>query len=152
MAASRKPEPVSTAETIESLRRRNAELAAANAALTEAVAARDAFLIVAGHELRNPMTPIVGRVQLLRRLMRKPDFQREKIEQGLAQIDWLIDRYMKRATTLLDVARITTGRYQLDLAATDLCRLVREVVEGLSPLADHASIQLDVGLPDRQQV
>ena len=42
----------------DSLQRRIAELA-------EAVAARDAFISTAAHELRNPMTPILGQVDLL---------------------------------------------------------------------------------------
>ena len=37
------------------------------AALTEAVAARDSFIAVAAHELRNPMTPIIGQLELLLR-------------------------------------------------------------------------------------
>lgn len=48
--------------------------------LREAVAVRDAFLAVAAHELRNPMTPIVGRVERLRRLLKKPDFRPETLE------------------------------------------------------------------------
>ena len=35
------------------------------AELTEAVAARDTFIAVAAHGLRNPMTPILGQVELL---------------------------------------------------------------------------------------
>ncbi len=41
------------AAALEELRRQNAEL-------IEAVAVRDTFIAVAAHELRNPMTPIVG--------------------------------------------------------------------------------------------
>ena len=59
---------------------RNAELVEQNAQLSEAVAARDAFLAVAAHELRNPMTPIVGRVQRLRRMLQSADFQSETLE------------------------------------------------------------------------
>ena len=33
--------------------------------LRAAIAARDEFIAIAAHELRNPMTPIVGQVQLL---------------------------------------------------------------------------------------
>jgi two-component system, OmpR family, sensor kinase len=60
------------------------------AMLREAVAARDAFLAVAAHELRNPMTPIIGRVQQLRRLIRKPDFPPETLDKRLEHIEWLI--------------------------------------------------------------
>lgn len=55
--------------TIEELSKRIAELVEENAQLADAVAARDAFLAIASHELRNPMTPIVGRVSVLRRMI-----------------------------------------------------------------------------------
>ncbi len=35
------------------------------AELADAVAARDNFIAVAAHELRNPMTPILGQLELL---------------------------------------------------------------------------------------
>jgi hypothetical protein len=43
-------------ETIQELRRRLRELTEENARLAEQVAARDGFLALAAHELRNPMT------------------------------------------------------------------------------------------------
>ena len=135
-------------DTLDALRRHNAELIEANARLTEAVAARDAFLAVAAHELRNPMTPIIGRVQLLRRMIGKPDFQLEKVEQRLDQIEGLITQYVKRATTLLDVSRMTTGKLQLSLVPVNASALVREVTESFQPIAEHAGAVLELDLPD----
>ena len=43
------------------------ELQQRNAELTAAVAARDTFIAVAAHELRNPMTPMIGQIDLLLR-------------------------------------------------------------------------------------
>jgi signal transduction histidine kinase len=58
-------------ETIQELRRRVRELTEQNAFLAEQVAARDGFLALAAHELRNPMTPIVSRIALLRQAAEK---------------------------------------------------------------------------------
>ena len=53
------PDVVALSEMeLDDLRRRNTELA-------EAVAARDTFIAVAAHELRNPMTPMIALVELL---------------------------------------------------------------------------------------
>src|SRR5713101_4419468 len=91
------------------LRRRNAEL-------TEAVTARDHFLSVAAHELRNPMTPMLGHVQLLLKVARSADDEKlAQITRGLDRLDRLMRRYVKRATTLLDVSRITAGKFELAL-------------------------------------
>jgi len=112
------------------------------AALREAVSARDAFLAVAAHELRNPMTPIVGRVQQLRRLLRKPDFRPETLDKRLEQIEWLIAQYVKRASILLDVSRVTSGKFQLDPAPTNVSNLIREVVGNFELVAEFAGSSL----------
>jgi len=128
----------------------NKKLRDENAALQEAVAARDAFLVVAAHELRNPMTPIQGRIELLRRMLQRGDgttVQVEKLVHGLEQVEWLIQRYVKRATTLLDVSRATSGKLHLDTVAVDLGALVREVAESFGPIADHAGSALEVQVP-----
>jgi signal transduction histidine kinase len=134
-------------QTIDELRRRNAELVQANERLAEEVAARDSILAIAAHELRNPMTPLLGRVQLLRRMAGKAGFHRKSAEQGLAQIEWLIVRYVKRATTLLDVSRITSGRLKLDRRPINICDLAREVGESFRPIAAHAGSDLELELP-----
>jgi two-component system OmpR family sensor kinase len=133
---------------IEALRQRVAALTEQNIHLTEAVAARDALLAVAGHELRNPMTPILGRVEILKRLVGKPDFQPQQVQKNLEQIEWLIRQYMKRATTLLDVSRITSGKLALSRMPVDVRRVVHQVVENFRPIAEHAGCDLMTELPD----
>lgn len=116
--------------------------------MREAVAARDALLAVAGHELRNPMTPLLGRVQLLRRMMANNSaFPQEKAEHDLAQIEGLIGQYVKRATMLLDVSRLTSGKLQFDRGPVDLCGIAREVADGFRLVAAHAGCELTMELP-----
>ena len=141
-------EPLEAGLAAEALRRQVAELTRENAGLSETVAARDAFLAIAGHELRNPMTPILGRVDLLKRLVSRPDFEPERVRQGLEQVEWLIRQYMKRATTLLDVSRITSGKLALSRAPVELCGVARQVVENFRPIAEHAGCTLASDLPD----
>jgi two-component system, OmpR family, sensor kinase len=116
-------------QTDQNIREHNARLIAEVARLTQAVEARDAFLIVAAHELRNPMTPIIGRIQILARAARRPDFQVKRLVQGLDEIEWLITRYLKRANVLLDVSRITSGKLALERLPVDVCEVAREVIE-----------------------
>jgi two-component system, OmpR family, sensor kinase len=131
----------------QNIREHNARLIAEVARLTEAVEARDAFLAVAAHELRNPMTPIIGRIQILARAVRKPDFQRERLVQSLEEIEWLITRYLKRANVLLDVSRITSGKLALERLPVDVCEVAREVVENFLPLRQRAGSDLTLDLP-----
>lgn len=127
--------------SIDELRRQVAEL-------TEAVKARDAFIAIAAHELRNPMTPIRAQLDLLLRLLRSGRSSPERIEAGLDRVNWLVEQYIKRATTLLDISRVTSGKLTLEPTSVHLATLVRETVNGLSPLALHAGSVISVDVSD----
>lgn len=122
-----------------------ASLEARIAALEEAVAARDAFLAVAAHELRNPMTPILGQVQRLRR--RSGDLSPAAIDNSLGLIEALVEGYVRRATTLLDVSRLTQGQFRLDPAPLDIAPVVTAAAAALKPAAHHAGSTLAVHGP-----
>jgi two-component system OmpR family sensor kinase len=130
------------------LAQRNIELIGENALLREAVLVRDDFIAVAGHELRNPMTPIMGRVQLLRRMIQKPDFRPEQIEKGLEQLESLVVHFVGRAATLLNVSRMTTGKLHLEPSRQDVGAIVRQVAENYGPIAEYAGSLLSVHIAD----
>ena len=94
------------------LRVRVAELVADNARLTEEVSARDGFLAVAAHELKNALTPVIAHVERLRH--RLSIWQPEKIDASLTQIEHATGMFARRATTLLDVSRMTSGKLELE--------------------------------------
>src|SRR3954454_1509606 len=123
------------------------ELQQRNAELREAVAARDAFIAVAAHELRNPMTPMIGQIDLLLRGLRAGRYNREQIEQRLERVRLVINQYLKRSATLLDVSRITTGKLILAPTSFDLADLVRETVETFAAAARHMGAQIDINVP-----
>ena len=126
--------------------------AALEAALIEAKAqlrARDEFLAIAAHELRNPMTPIAAWVELLiaRARGQSSDIPLE-ILNGLERLEYLVGAYIRRATTLLDVSRISTGNLQLAPSETDLSSLVRETVSAMIPAAETAGCAIDLTVQD----
>ena len=128
---------VSSEATPEELQRRIADLA-------EAVAARDTFIAVAAHELRNPMTPMIGQVDLLLSAVRAGKASPEQVEQRLIRIRQAMDHFIKRAAVLLDVSRITSGKLTLDPTPFDLVDLVREVVETFAEAAHYAGCSLGI--------
>jgi signal transduction histidine kinase len=133
-------------ETIRELRQRVCELTEENARLAEQVAARDNFLAFAAHELRNPMTPIVGRISMLRRAVAQGGLTQEKLAESLEQLDWMTARFIKRATVLLNVSRMTSGKLHLEQQEVDLCEVARAVVQMFVPEATYmgSSIRLDL--------
>ena len=85
-------------------RKTHCETALANrlAELEAEIRARDEFLAIAAHEFRNPMTPIAAWVELLSNLSRREgSCIPPEILRGLERLQYLVDAYIRRATTLL---------------------------------------------------
>src|SRR5688572_332547 len=109
--------------------------------LRAAIAARDEFIAVAAHELRNPMTPIVGQVQLLLSRARREHVS-ESLISGLEMLETAVDHYVRRATTLLEITRLNANKIHLQPTGFDLSELVRECVRKYEQMAARAGSQL----------
>ena len=110
----------------------------------EGVEARDRFLAMLGHELRNPLNSISIVAKLL---------QRETIsDERLSKLRTLIGRETKQLTTLvddlLDVSRVLAGKLSLALAPLDLTPLVREGVQSFEDMATQRELKLAVSIVD----
>ncbi len=127
----------SEAPSVESLHQRVAEL-------TAAVAARDAFIAVAAHELRNPMTPILGQVDLLLTRIRAGRCPPAEMERRLERLHQAVRRYLQRAAILLNVSRITSGKLQLEPEPLDLGQLLREAVDDFADPARRAGVSISL--------
>jgi signal transduction histidine kinase len=135
------PEDAASAEAHQEMLRRISDLA-------EAVAARDTFIAVAAHELRNPMTPILGQIDLLLSAVKTDRCPPEQIGQRLERIQQTVRQYMKRAVVLLDVSRITTGKFRLEPSVCDLAVLLREVVDEFTEAAQHSGVTIKLAAPE----
>jgi signal transduction histidine kinase len=69
--------------------------------LRAAVRARDAFVAIAAHELRNPMTPILMQVHALLEAAERETSVPPRILEGLQRLEQAVEVYARRATTLL---------------------------------------------------
>lgn len=111
--------------------------------LRAAIAARDEFIAIAAHELRNPMTPIVGQVQLLLSRARREQVS-PALLQGLEMLETAVDHYVRRATTLLEITRLNAAEHvRLEPTTFDLCELVRACVRKYEQLAVRAGSTLE---------
>ncbi len=124
-------------------RERDANLAAVETARAEAVAAtqaKDTFLAMLGHELRNPLAPIVTSVELLRRRGLAGTPEHEVISRQLRHVVRLVD-------DLLDVARITRGRMSLHREPLELPSVISRAVESTTPLLEQRRHTLELDVP-----
>jgi signal transduction histidine kinase len=120
---------------VEELARR-AALAVDNARLyreaQEANRAKDEFLANLSHELRTPMTAILGWAHLLQ--LEGVDEEQKAL--GIQTIRQSGQAQAKLIDELLDVSRIVTGKLHLNPAPLDLCQVVRAAVTAIGPAAD----------------
>src|SRR5690348_10743519 len=105
----------------------NRKLLEGNRELREAVRARDEFLAIAAHELRSPMHALMLQVASAIALARRASH--EELLQRLERVRVVLDRYVKRATLLLDVSRINAGSVDLRFEDVDIAEVLREIVD-----------------------
>jgi PAS domain S-box-containing protein len=105
--------------------------------------AKDEFLAMLGHELRNPLSPILTALELMRR--RDPgalERERTLIERQVQHVVRLVD-------DLLDVSRITRGKVQLRRDPVEIGEVVAAAIEMASPLLEAQRHTVDVDVPRR---
>jgi signal transduction histidine kinase/ActR/RegA family two-component response regulator len=106
---------------------------------------KDEFLATLAHELRNPLAPIRNAMAILERLHPTP---------RVASLAGMVDRQVSHLTRLvddlLDVARITSGKLQLQLTATTVARVVTHAMEIAQAGFDARQQRVRVEQPDRE--
>jgi signal transduction histidine kinase len=93
---------------------------------------RDNFLFMASHELKTPMTTIVGQTQLaLRRLSKVPDLSIDVVAMraALESINDQTHRLNSIVDEILDLYNLRAGKVQLRLETCDLVDICHKVVE-----------------------
>jgi signal transduction histidine kinase/integral membrane sensor domain MASE1 len=112
---------------------------AARSTAEEAVRLRDVFLATAAHELKTPLTSILGYAELLERRLRKGNGA-EREQRAVHVVVAQADRLNKLIAALLEVGRIERDQLQLERAPLDLCALARRVVAASEPLLSQHTI------------
>ncbi|MFL5411325.1 MAG: response regulator [Myxococcales bacterium] len=103
---------------------------------------KDEFLAVLGHELRNPLAPILTALHIMRLRATDDATERERavIERQVSHLSRLVD-------DLLDVSRATMGKIDLRRERVDVATAVARGVEMARPLIESKGHQLAVSVP-----
>jgi signal transduction histidine kinase/ActR/RegA family two-component response regulator len=107
-----------------------------NANVLEVARRKDDFLAMLGHELRNPLAPIVTAVDLLK-LNQTASRECDVIERHSQHLVRIVD-------DLLDISRVTRGHVELRDERVTLSSVLQRAVEMASPLISRHRHQLDV--------
>jgi len=116
------------------------KLEEANQSLTQANRMRDEFLATTSHELRTPMTAILGFTSILKEEI-PPDAEYREF---LDIIEESGDRLLDTLTSLLDLARLRADNMELSFEPVDLGEAAHAATSRFEAKATHKGIKLAV--------
>ncbi|HWM89396.1 MAG TPA: MEDS domain-containing protein [Thermoanaerobaculia bacterium] len=129
----------------EKLEELSIRLAQKGAALERADRAKEEFLAMLAHELRNPLGTISNAIQVLRL---KGDEGDETWHRAIDAAERQVLHQALLVDDLLEASRVTRGEVELHCESLDLAELARETVEGYRETLRNARLELDLELPD----
>jgi signal transduction histidine kinase len=117
------------------------DLVRARQAAEAANRAKDEFLAMLGHELRNPLSPMLTSLELMR--LRAPD----ALEKERGVLERQVQHMARLVDDLLDVARIARGKIELKRERVEISTVIAAAVEQVSPLLEERGHYLRVSVP-----
>jgi signal transduction histidine kinase len=119
-----------------------AAVALENARLREADQTKSEFVSMLAHELRGPITTVMGFGQILERQWRElDDVKRDRF---LGMVNKEVRRLSRLVNDLLDLSRIEAGTLRYDIAPMSLADLIESIVSVHSSLTAEHEFELDL--------
>lgn len=127
---------------IEELRQSNAVLASANRRLQELDALKSQFLSVATHELRTPLSIILGYNAMIEEsaLERLTAEERGLLRESLSACK----RLMRLVNSMLDLSQLQSGKIPLQFSTCDIGQSLRSVVKLFEAEAHRRGLKIDL--------
>src|SRR6185295_10395327 len=122
----------------QTLQEKNVELESANFA-------KDRFLASMSHELRTPLNSIIGFTGTL--LMRLPGPLTDDQDQQLKTVRGSAKHLLSLINDLLDLAKIESGKVELNIELVSLAEVMNEVASALMPQAEAKGLKFDLIIP-----
>lgn len=120
----------------------------ARAEAEAALRAREEFLSIASHELRNPIAAIKGHIQLVQRFHRAGRLDDHRLERILRQVSADSDRLAVLTEDLLDVSRLRSGALTLRRRMADLREVVRAAIDDVQSQWQEGQYRVVLEQPD----
>ncbi len=102
---------------------------------------KDEFLSVASHELRSPMTPLTGFIQMTRRKLERGEMPDIEL---IARAEYQVHRLSRLIDGLLDMTRIETGQMVLQRERVDLAELLFRTLDGWTSHPKDFELEFDI--------
>jgi signal transduction histidine kinase len=112
--------------------------------LAGAARAKDEFLAMLAHELRNPLAPI----RIAMQVMSKPETANPSLQKAREIVDRQVAHLTRLLDDLFDVSRITQGKVDLRKETVNLATVVANALEVSRSLIEERKHCLSVSLPE----
>jgi len=103
---------------------------------------KDEFLAMLSHELRNPLAPMTGALELM-----KSATDRDTEQRALHVLERQVGQIVRMVDDLLDISRMAVGKLSLRMTRADLATVVEFALETCRPMINAAAHRLTVSLP-----
>lgn len=113
-------------------------------AANEAVQMRDVFMSIASHELKTPLTSLLGYVSLIQRRASTSKTMSERDQRAVQVIGEQAQRLNRLVSLLLDISRIQSGQLALDRAVVDVGELARQAVENYATTLKDHTLEIEI--------
>lgn len=125
-------------------------LAIAKRKAEDASQAKSEFLSLMSHELRTPLQAIIGYTEVVIEELKLTDD--DSHVKDLTRVITNSERLLKLINGVLDLAKIESGRMDLDLTEIKLSSLIDEALGAVGPLLEKNSIRLLVDVDDGESL
>jgi signal transduction histidine kinase len=112
----------------QSLLESNKQLGEANEQLKVHSILQKEFINIAAHELRTPIMPIMGGIELLQD---KLGATRNDVKEEISMVTRNAERLLKLTNDVLEVSSIESGNFRLYVKEIDLCSLISNVIDDI---------------------
>ncbi len=110
---------------------------------------REEFIAGVSHDLRTPLSGLVGFLNLLRSGKVKNPAEQNEFYTRMA---WDVDRLMTMVNELLDISQLDNGRFSLNWETVDMGAIIAETLHSLQPLAEMKRISLQHSSNDKSLI
>jgi PAS domain S-box-containing protein len=114
----------------------------ARAQAEEGIRMRDDLLSIAAHELKTPVTALLGYSQLLQRRLTTATVVSDRDQRSLSIIADQAERLNKLILTLLDLSRLQYGKFSINPQPMDICQLTQRIVEATQLMLERHTVHL----------
>jgi signal transduction histidine kinase/ActR/RegA family two-component response regulator len=131
---------IGTARDVTAEKAKEIELRTAKEKAEDANRAKDEFLAMLGHELRNPLAPMLTALELLRmRLGEAGARERDVIHRQVRNLAQLVD-------DMLDVAQIRKGRMKIDKQSIYARQIVSQALDPVASMLEERRHRLEIDI------